>query len=269
MLPFIVYIRRQLLRLCKDVDQSSRAAGKVVAVKSDNSGYEHVTLSKSSVGLSNVDNTSDANKPVSTATQSALNSKAGLSSNTFTANQTISGAGSSSLSPRSVEITASAAGQCGRFAIAGEGNSFQAGNGVKMQISAYWGLEISGDRRTNALPFTAWTENQNISLRVISNLPYSRPLVVQGAASQTVNLTEWKDGSGAIGAYISPGFNQQINGWFRPGSVTVATVPTVGVSTGALIDVVDGKNADASAGVTCRWNGTNWRTLFNNTVVTT
>lgn len=34
-----------------------------------------VTLDKTDVGLSNVDNTSDANKPVSTATQTALNSK--------------------------------------------------------------------------------------------------------------------------------------------------------------------------------------------------
>jgi hypothetical protein len=33
------------------------------------------TLDKSSVGLSNVDNTSDANKPISTATQTALNAK--------------------------------------------------------------------------------------------------------------------------------------------------------------------------------------------------
>jgi hypothetical protein len=37
------------------------------------------TLDKSSVGLSNVDNTSDANKPISNATQLALNSKENLS----------------------------------------------------------------------------------------------------------------------------------------------------------------------------------------------
>lgn len=36
---------------------------------------ELVTLDKSSVGLDNVDNTSDANKPISTATQTALNNK--------------------------------------------------------------------------------------------------------------------------------------------------------------------------------------------------
>lgn len=37
--------------------------------------WENGTIAKSEVGLSNVDNTSDANKPVSTATQTALNSK--------------------------------------------------------------------------------------------------------------------------------------------------------------------------------------------------
>jgi hypothetical protein len=36
----------------------------------------NLPISKSQIGLSNVDNTSDANKPISTATQTALNSKA-------------------------------------------------------------------------------------------------------------------------------------------------------------------------------------------------
>lgn len=42
------------------------------------------TLNKSAVGLGNVDNTSDANKPISTATQSALNEKAPLLQPTLT-----------------------------------------------------------------------------------------------------------------------------------------------------------------------------------------
>lgn len=41
-------------------------------------------ISKSMVGLGNVDNTSDADKPVSSATQSALNLKASLAGSTFT-----------------------------------------------------------------------------------------------------------------------------------------------------------------------------------------
>ena len=46
-------------------------------------------ISKSKVGLSNVDNTSDLNKPISTATQTALDLKANLNSPTFTG--TVSG----------------------------------------------------------------------------------------------------------------------------------------------------------------------------------
>jgi hypothetical protein len=43
-------------------------------------------LTKSSVGLANVDNTSDADKPVSTATQTALDAKAPLAAPSFTGN---------------------------------------------------------------------------------------------------------------------------------------------------------------------------------------
>jgi hypothetical protein len=49
-------------------------------------------LSKSNVGLSNVDNTSDASKPVSTAQQTALNAKANSASPTFTGTVTLTGA---------------------------------------------------------------------------------------------------------------------------------------------------------------------------------
>ena len=45
-----------------------------------------VTITKSDVGLSNVDNTSDANKPISTAQQTALNLKANIANPTFTGN---------------------------------------------------------------------------------------------------------------------------------------------------------------------------------------
>lgn len=47
-------------------------------VTSVNTRTGAVTLSKSDVGLGNVDNTSDANKPVSNATQTALNGKASV-----------------------------------------------------------------------------------------------------------------------------------------------------------------------------------------------
>ena len=46
-------------------------------------------ITKTDVGLSNVDNTSDANKPVSSATQTALNLKANLAGPTFTGTPTL------------------------------------------------------------------------------------------------------------------------------------------------------------------------------------
>jgi hypothetical protein len=46
-------------------------------------------ITKSDVGLGNVDNTSDANKPISTATQTALDLKAPLASPTFTGTVTL------------------------------------------------------------------------------------------------------------------------------------------------------------------------------------
>lgn len=54
---------------------TSIANGQVLKYESASSLWKNVTLTKSDVGLSNVDNTSDLNKPISTATQTALNLK--------------------------------------------------------------------------------------------------------------------------------------------------------------------------------------------------
>ena len=56
-----------------DVTITSATQGQVL--KKGASDWENASLSKSDVGLGNVDNTSDLNKPISTATQTALNAK--------------------------------------------------------------------------------------------------------------------------------------------------------------------------------------------------
>lgn len=63
-------------------------------------------ITKSMVGLSNVDNTSDSNKPVSTATQDALNLKAPLANPTFTG--TVSGITKSMVGLSQVDNTSDA-----------------------------------------------------------------------------------------------------------------------------------------------------------------
>jgi hypothetical protein len=57
----------------------SDISGSVSGVTSVNTRTGSVTLDKTDVGLGNCDNTSDANKPISTATQTALDSKASTS----------------------------------------------------------------------------------------------------------------------------------------------------------------------------------------------
>lgn len=58
--------------------------GKFLTAGSSAGSLNWTTIDKSTLGLSNLDNTSDVNKPVSTAMQSALDLKANLASPTFT-----------------------------------------------------------------------------------------------------------------------------------------------------------------------------------------
>jgi hypothetical protein len=69
-----------------EISDFSTAAAAAAPVQSVAGRTGTVTLAKADVGLSNVDNTSDANKPISSATQSALDGKA-ATSHTHTASQ--------------------------------------------------------------------------------------------------------------------------------------------------------------------------------------
>ena len=70
-----------------DINQVQLPDGSQYNIKDDTSGYASETyvqnqisgITKSTIGLGNVDNTSDANKPVSTAQQTALNGKTNTS----------------------------------------------------------------------------------------------------------------------------------------------------------------------------------------------
>lgn len=77
-----------------------------VPVQTVNGQTGTVVLGKADVGLGNVDNTSDVNKPVSTAQQTALNLKAPLASPTFTG--TVSGVTAAMVGLGSVDNTSDA-----------------------------------------------------------------------------------------------------------------------------------------------------------------
>lgn len=92
----------------KDTKLSGIAAGAQVNTITSVAGKTGaVTLVKADVGLSSVDNTSDAAKPVSTAQQTALNLKANLASPTFTG--TVAGITKSMVGLANVDNTADTA----------------------------------------------------------------------------------------------------------------------------------------------------------------
>lgn len=79
-----LFYRTDLEQLHLYTDSWGELGGGAGAVSSVNSYTGVVVLTASDVGLGNVTNTSDADKPVSTAQQTALNLKANIASPTFT-----------------------------------------------------------------------------------------------------------------------------------------------------------------------------------------
>jgi hypothetical protein len=69
-----------------DFATASQGALAVTALQPNGNGSALNGITKSQIGLNNVDNTSDANKPISTATQSALDAKQGSITLTTTGN---------------------------------------------------------------------------------------------------------------------------------------------------------------------------------------
>ncbi len=76
------------LQLALDAKTSTAQAAAAAPVQSVAGRSGAVTLAKADVGLGNVDNTADAAKPISTATQTALNLKAPLASPALTGDPT-------------------------------------------------------------------------------------------------------------------------------------------------------------------------------------
>lgn len=167
--------------------------------------------------------------------QTALDGKASLSgANTFAANQTLNSAGSTSEAPRTIVFTIGA-GQYSRIGIAGTANSIQGGNGQLTQFNSWLPLVLDGDRQAAAPAFMADGTVANVSTLIRSTRATSRPLVVQGATSQSANLQEWWNSVGAVVASISPGGVLTITG--NTLRVTTSRTPASATAAGNAGDI--------------------------------
>jgi len=88
----------------------------------------------------------------------------------------------------------------GDFRIGGDGGDifWQGGGGRNLQMGAYWGVTLAGDRQTATFPsFAAGVANTGVLVQAQRDA--SVPLAIQSnSASQTANLTEWRNSSGTI-----------------------------------------------------------------------
>ena len=97
----------------------------------------------------------------------------------------------------------------GDFRIGGDGGDlfWQGGGGRDLQMGSYWSTILTGDRQTSTYPaFISNTSGTGVI--VLGQRDASVPLGVQGnSASQSANLTEWRNSSGtALSAVDKNGY---------------------------------------------------------------
>lgn len=137
-----------------------------------------ITLVKGDIGLGNVDNTSDLNKPISTATQTALDLKAPLASPTFTGNVTVPTIKITGGSPGLGKVLTSDADGDGTWETPSSGSSFWnsvAGSPVRASNTTF---TVTGDYTSLFAKgmILKWTESSTVRVAMVA-IPstYSAP----------------------------------------------------------------------------------------------
>lgn len=211
-------------------------------------GSGNIDLTKSDIGLGNVDNTSDLNKPISTATQTALNLKSDLLSPIFTGNPTAPTplAGDNDTSIATTAFVTGALSTLDSTLLHKTGNEIKTGNLTVNSIITAGATSlqfVKGDGSLDSTLYTPTTRTININ-GVTQDLSANRQwraglsntgaLTYAGisvASTTTVNI-------GAVSGIITnnettPGTPSYILVTYAGG--TGITVPTIGSGTGTYV----------------------------------
>ncbi|OLY93051.1 hypothetical protein [Cnuella takakiae] len=93
----------------------------------------------------------------------------------------------------------------GDFRIGADGGDifWQGGGNRNLQMGAFWGIVLQGDRQTASFPgFSPGTTGINVSIP--SARASNIPLMIQGVGTQGANLTEWRNASNAAMSVVNP-----------------------------------------------------------------
>lgn len=231
-------------------------------------------LTKSSVGLGNVDNTSDANKPVSTATQTALDLKANLASPALTGTPTAPTAASNTNTTQ-VATTAYVQGEISEL-LNGAGAAYDTLKELQDILVADEGAvatltTLVGTKAPLASPDLTGTPTAPTAAAATNTTQIATTAFVTAAASQAVSdsgnnavlktfvnakgdlVTATADNTPAILTVGTNGYFLKANSSAAAG-IEWASIPTIN----ALDDIGDVTITTATSGDFLKWNGTAW-----------
>ena len=231
-------------------------------------------LTKSSVGLGNVDNTSDANKPVSTATQTALDLKANLASPALTGTPTAPTAASNTNTTQ-VATTAYVQGEISEL-LNGAGAAYDTLKELQDILVADEGAvatltTLVGTKAPLASPGLTGTPTAPTAAAATNTTQIATTAFVTAAASQAVSdsgntaiqktfvnakgdlVTATADDTPAILTVGTNGYFLKANSAAAAG-IEWASIPTIN----NLDDIGDVTITSAINGDFLKWNGTAW-----------
>lgn len=197
-----------------------------------------VALAKADVGLGNVDNTSDANKPVSTATAAALNLKFDLAGGTVTGN---------------TNITVNSASEALRITQTGTGLALRVEDSANPDSTPF-AVDANGNVGVKtAAPAVSFAVNASDAILVPIGSTANRPTGATGYFRFNTELTQFEGyngtawgtvGGGATGAPGNYVFNlndQNVTGDYTiPAGKNAMTAGPITVNDGVTVTVPDG-----------------------------